>query len=110
MERKSRKEEYITVLKKYDDSNIHRFTDLNSLAKDLLNPYKYGIIFCLLSCFCLMVAGIIMIKSAISAGFVILSLVLAIISVILKNKKKRIQEKIYMWGVEETWLYYKGKK
>lgn len=110
MERKSRKEDYITVLKKFDDSNIHKFTDLNSLGKRLINPYKLGIKFCLLGCFGLMATGVIMIKSYISAIFVILGLVLAIISVILKNKKKKIERNIYMWGVEETWIYYKNKK
>lgn len=110
MERKSRKEEYITVLKKFDDSNIHKYTDLNSLGKKLLNPYKYGIIISLLTCFGLMGSGLVMIKSPVSAAFVIIGLVLAIISVVLKIKKKKIEERIYMWGVEETWLYYKGKK
>jgi len=83
--------------------------DLNYLVKRLKSPYKLGISLSLFLILCSMVLLVIFHRSGFSFMLIPIQLILLVIVYFLKKRLKEVEDKIYLWGVEDTWKYYKGK-
>lgn len=84
--------------------------DLNDLAKRLKRPYKIGINLCLFFILGSLEMSVFYIRGGESFIFLIIAFSALFLSLWFRKRLKDIEGKIYLWGVEDTWNYFKGEK
>jgi len=110
LEENNKRDKLLFVSKGYELHNIKKPQDLNDLSDRLLNPYRNWMIVCFLGVIISYVLLILTIKKGgASIFFSVLAIFLGSLIFWLKSKRNEIKKKIYMWGVEETWNFYKNK-
>lgn len=82
--------------------------DLNYLVKRLKGPYKLGINLSLFFILCSMVIMVIFHRSGYSFFLIPIQFILLILVYWLRKRLKEVEDRIYLWGVEDTWKHYRG--
>ena len=84
--------------------------DLNDLAKRLKKPYKIGINLCLFFILGSLGMSLFYIKGGGSFIFLAIAFLALFLSLWFRKRLKYIEDKIYLWGTEDAWNYFRGKK
>jgi hypothetical protein len=84
--------------------------DLNDLAKRLKKPYKIGINLCLFFILGSLGMSLFYIKGGESFIFLAIAFLALFLSLWFRKRLKYIEDKIYLWGTEDAWNYFRGKK